>query len=143
MDPDAPFHGGTARMANDPKRPADFLFAEPKSADSDRGNCEHAVVLCRELKRVVRQAYFDAPRTRQRRPGPSQLGGLCDRRIVAHFLEMPKVNRMTDPWAAIVGTGTHGWLADAFTLDNKIRAERADPVRWLVEQRAPISVPFE
>lgn len=111
----------------------EFLFSDRPPAEATYGNTDHAVALAQEIKRVVRQAYYDAPRTRQRRPGPSQLGGACDRRIVAHFLELPKINRMTDPWAAIVGTGTHSWLADAFELDNKLRAAAADPQRWRVE----------
>lgn len=111
----------------------EFLFSDQKPAAAVYSNTEHGAHLAQEIKRVVRQAYYDAPRTRQRRPGPSQLGGACDRRIVAHFLELPKVNRMTDPWAAIVGTGTHLWLASAFELDNRLRRDEAVPERWRVE----------
>lgn len=71
----------------------------------------------------------------QRGIGPSQIGEPCDRQILYQILDMPKARTAIDPWASIVGTATHAWLADAFTAEN----ERLGQLRYLVEQEVKLT----
>jgi hypothetical protein len=44
---------------------------------------------------------------------------------------LPVTNHVVDPWASVIGTAVHAWLADAFTTWNT----RHGIARWLAEQR--------
>ena len=88
------------------------------------------------LADVVRAASARAPRSRQRAVGPSEIGTPCARRLAYRALDVdPVTGAGGDPWASIVGTAVHVWLAAAFEADNR---RRAAP-RWLVEQRVTVS----
>jgi hypothetical protein len=79
---------------------------------------------------VVDQAN-NAPRSQQRALGPSEYGDPCARRLAYKLMDEPKTNTDSDPWASILGTAGHTWLADALLGDN----QRAGELRWIVEQR--------
>lgn len=87
---------------------------------------------------TIRAAVIDAdryaPRSLQVALGPSEVGEPCARRMAYRLLDEPRVNTDSDPWAAIVGTAVHAWLADAFTAAN----QRLGRIRYLVEQRLEI-----
>jgi hypothetical protein len=87
---------------------------------------------------ALRQAVLDqsnlAPRSLQRALGPSEYGEPCSRRLAYRLMDEPKTNTDSDPWASIVGTATHAWLADALLADN----ERSGELRWLVERRLEV-----
>lgn len=88
------------------------------------------------LSEVVRSASARAPRSRQRAVGPSEIGTPCARRLAYRALDVdPVEGGGGDPWASIVGTAVHAWLASAFEADNR---RRTSP-RWLVEQRVRVS----
>ena len=57
--------------------------------------------------------------------------GNCDRQVVGKMAATARTNHVIDPWASVVGTAVHAWLADAFAGDN----ERHNQVRWIPEQR--------
>ena len=87
---------------------------------------------------ALRQAVVDqanlAPRSQQRALGPSEYGEPCARRLAYRLMDEPKTNTDSDPWASILGTAGHAWLADALLADN----ERAGELRWLVERRLEV-----
>jgi hypothetical protein len=107
--------------------PMDILSAPAGRGQSARavpsGNTPLAEEMAVEVRRIVRQAASQAPRSRQRRLGPSEIGHLCDRNVVGKLVGADAVNTLTDPWPSVVGTAVHAWLADAFELDNTMRAQ--------------------
>jgi hypothetical protein len=108
--------------------PADFMSTAPHSPN---GNTEWAVSYGRELKDIAVYASNNAPRSVQKHLGPSELGHECDRMLVAKMAHAPGTNHIMDPWASIVGTAIHAWLADAFNFDNQQRGV----LRWMAEKR--------
>jgi hypothetical protein len=87
---------------------------------------------------ALRQAVLDqsnlAPRSLQTALGPSEYGEACARKLAYRLMDETKTNTDSDPWASIVGTATHAWLADALTADN----HRSGDMRWLVERRLEV-----
>jgi hypothetical protein len=57
--------------------------------------------------------------------------GNCDRQVVAKMSGSPVTNHVADPWASIMGTAGHAFVADAFDWDNK----HNNYLRWLTEAR--------
>ncbi len=70
-------------------------------------------------------------RSQQTHLGPSEIGSICDRKIAGKFAGLPTTNHVVDPWASVIGTAVHLWLADAFTSDNT----RQGVTRWRAECR--------
>jgi hypothetical protein len=83
------------------------------------------------LRKVVIEHAAHAPRTLQKQLGPSEIGAPCDRQVVGKLASQSRTNHIVDPWASIVGTAIHKWLAEAFEGDN----ERSNYARWLAEFR--------
>jgi hypothetical protein len=75
-----------------------------------------AMGLLSDLTDVIRWADNSSARSQQATIGPSELGGLCDRRIAYRIAGAPPVNDHTDPLPAIVGTAIHSWLERAINL---------------------------
>jgi hypothetical protein len=84
-----------------------------------------------ELKGVVTRYAARMPRSVQKHLGPSELGHPCDRQVVAKMADAKVTNHVADPWASIMGTAGHAFVAGAFEWDNA----HNDYLRWLVEQR--------
>jgi hypothetical protein len=91
--------------------------------------------LADELFRIIRHAISDAPRSKQRTIGPSEIGTPCSRRLGYHFLDVPKVNYDPAPWIPTVGTAIHMWLEDVFKSAN---LEHEPGLRWLIEHRVNV-----
>ncbi|TCB97558.1 hypothetical protein E0H26_11610 [Micromonospora zingiberis] len=106
----------------------EFMKAAPARLG---GNSPWASRYASELRRVVVEQANGSARNRQRHLGPSELGVPCDRQVVGKLAGLPATNHVVDPWASIVGTAVHAWLADAFTAANA----GLDFPRWLAEQR--------
>jgi hypothetical protein len=87
-----------------------------------------------ELRAVVLDTDRLAPRSQQVHIGPSEVGEPCARKLAYRIMAEPRTNNDSDPWAAIIGTAVHAWLADAFTAANT----RLGRTRWLVERRLTI-----
>ncbi|MBA8925895.1 hypothetical protein BC739_003094 [Kutzneria viridogrisea] len=83
---------------------------------------------------MIRDADRYAPRSQQRALGPSEVGEPCPRRLAYRLLDAERTNSDSDPWAAIVGTAVHAWLAAAFLGAN----DRLGRIRYLVETRLEI-----
>ncbi|WP_263251610.1 PD-(D/E)XK nuclease family protein [Saccharopolyspora rosea] len=90
--------------------------------------------LAEQLRQVVRDADRFAPRSLQMALGPSEIGQPCARRLAYRLMDERRVNTGSDPWAAIVGTAVHAWLAAAFEAVN----DRLGRIRYLVEKRVEI-----
>ena len=91
-----------------------------------------AGTLATSVIETVTRAAANAPRSLQAAPGPSELGTPCTRRLVYKTLDWdPKPNTGTDPWASVIGTSVHAWMASAFTAEN----DRAGYRRYLIEHR--------
>lgn len=84
-----------------------------------------------EVRAVIRDADAHSHRSVQTALGPSEVWMDCTRRQAYRLAGWPTINFTADPWAAIVGTATHAWLADAFTRANKVLGR----IRWVVEKR--------
>jgi hypothetical protein len=96
-----------------------------------QGNSPWASQYAAELRRVVTKHANHAPRNQQAHLGPSELGVTCDRQIVGKLAGIPRTNHIVDPWASIVGTAVHSWLAECFAAANT----RAGVLRWVAENR--------
>ena len=106
----------------------DFLAHTPRSTNASDAWAERYAA---ELKGIVTRYAGRLPRSVQRHLGPSELGHECDRQVVAKMAGAPVTNHVADPWASIMGTAGHAFVADAFDWDNKHNGY----YRWLTEQR--------
>lgn len=79
---------------------------------------------------LVHDASANHPRSRQKAIGPSEIGEPCARKLGYKFLEVPKTNDSTDPWASFVGTAVHAKLEEVVVG----WGERNQSERFLVEQ---------
>lgn len=109
---------------------AEFFGQPSVQAAPPQGNTPWAGRYAGELAGVLRHRAEQAPRSLQRRLGPSEIGHDCDRQVVGKLAGLPRTNHVTDPWPSVVGTAVHAWLADAFAADNTTRTPR-----WLPERR--------
>ena len=75
---------------------------------------DEASALAERIKTIVNNRSANAPRSRQKLLGLSEVGEVCVRKIGYKLLDWEKTNPATDPWASISGTAIHAWLADAF-----------------------------
>lgn len=89
------------------------------------------MALKHELSKMILWNEQNAPRSRQQAIGPSELGGLCDRRLAYRIAGIRPVNLGADPWPAIVGTSIHNWLEEAI---NRYQREVED-LGYLTELR--------
>jgi hypothetical protein len=79
-----------------------------------------AGALATSVIETVKHAAANAPRSLQAAPGPSGLGTPCTRRLGYMALDWdPKPNRDTDPWASVIGTSVHAWMAATFAAENE------------------------
>lgn len=83
---------------------------------------------------TVKHAGAHAPRSLQKVIGPSGIGMPCTRRLAYTLTDHPAANHDSDPWASIVGTAVHAWMADTYEAENR----RLGWQRYLIEQRLHI-----
>lgn len=104
------------------------MAAVPHQSGASDAWAEH---YARELRGVVTRYANRLPRNVQRHLGPSELGHVCDRQVVSKMAGAKATNHVVDPWASIMGTAGHSFVADAFDWDNKHNGYQ----RWYTEQR--------
>lgn len=83
---------------------------------------------------TVKAAAANAPRSRQAGIGPSEIGTPCMRRLAYKSAGWDPCNADTDPWASIIGTAVHAWMADTYSAVNRDLGR----VRYFVERRVPL-----
>jgi len=108
--------------------PVAFMARAVKPPNS---NTEWGSRYAATLRRIVYEHAANSPRTLQEELGPSEIGHECHRQVVAKLAGIERTNHIVDPWASIVGTALHMWLAEALKGDN----DRYSYVRWLAEFR--------
>lgn len=93
---------------------------------------DEATSLAIRIQNVVNNRASNAPRSKQKRIGLSEVGEVCVRKHIYKMLDWNTTNQQSDPWASISGTAIHSWLAEAFG---------EFPDRYLVEH--PVNVTDE
>ena len=88
-----------------------------------------ALTLADQLRTAISNRAANAPRSRQKKIGLSEVGEPCARRLAYKILDWNVTNKNTDPWASISGTAIHAWLAETFEAEGE---------RYLVEH--PVKV---
>lgn len=106
----------------------DFLSSSPKSTS---GNDRWAEQYGSELKGIIKRYAARSPRSVQKSLGPSEIGEICDRQVVAKMASSKHTNNVGDPWASVMGTAGHAYVEGAFQWDN----EDQQYMRWLTERR--------
>lgn len=94
-------------------------------------------VLQRELLDVISDAVRNAPRSRQRRIGPSEIGNPCDR-CLGHKLAGTAELLGPIPWLPAVGTAVHEWLDELFIADALARSAQGREPRWVTEAKVTV-----
>jgi len=87
-----------------------------------------------ELQGLIRTASDMSERSRQRPPGPSEIGDPCLRRLAHKILDTPPVNLTIDPLPSTDGTAFHEWVRPAVLAHNT----RAGRIRFIAEQRVEV-----
>lgn len=95
-----------------------------------------ATDLAAELRTIVEAAIVNAPRSRQKAVGPSELGMDCTR-CLTHRLAGTK-QRQDAAWLPAIGTAVHAWLEDVITGYEATRAQLGLPPRFLPEHRVTV-----
>ncbi|MGN7137301.1 hypothetical protein [Streptomyces pseudogriseolus] len=107
-------------------------FAQPGNATATAETGAGAR-LAQMIRTLIIDTANQAPRSVQRRIGPSEVGNPCTRALAYKLLDWPEVpGADRDPWASIQGTAVHAWMAELF--------ETRDPNgdRYLVEQKVTV-----
>ncbi|MFF4412138.1 hypothetical protein ACFYY8_06365 [Streptosporangium sp. NPDC001559] len=110
------------------------MFSQPDAGWAATPLSGLAATIATTVVQTVRDAGANAPRSRQRVIGPSEIGMPCTRRMAYKLLDWPEVNTSSDPWASIVGTSVHAWMAETYEAENR----RLGWQRYLIEQRLHI-----
>jgi len=108
-------------------------FAQPSNATAAPTETGAGVRLAQMIRNLIITTANDAPRSVQRRIGPSEVGNPCTRALAYKLLDWPEApGADRDPWASVQGTAVHAWMAELF--------EKRDPrgERYLVEQRVTV-----
>lgn len=98
--------------------------------------CDRPEVVFQELMEEVAQALANQPRNLQARPGPSEIGEVCDRTLIGKLLEVPEAEQGVN-WRAWVGTCMHAGLEKIFA--NSFM-QACDPPRFLLEQEVTVGM---
>jgi hypothetical protein len=91
-----------------------------------------ALALADHIRGIIQNRSANAPRSKQKKIGLSEVGEPCVRRLSYKLMDWTITNKNTDPWASISGTAIHAWLAETFQAEGK---------RYLVEH--PVKVTEE
>jgi hypothetical protein len=93
-----------------------------------------------KLATMIRDLIVDtannAPRSQQKAIGPSEVGEPCVRKLAYKIHDWPAVNTAQDPWASIIGTAVHAWMAEAFEGRNTAMPDGRP--RYKVEERVTV-----
>lgn len=78
------------------------------------GSNEVGEMLAERIASLIVDTAVNAPRSLQKRLGPSEVGDPCERRLTYKLLDWPEAVTGHDPAASIIGTGFHTWMEEAF-----------------------------
>ncbi|MFB8393708.1 hypothetical protein [Streptomyces yangpuensis] len=97
------------------------------------GSDEYGEILAEQIAQFIVDTDRNSARSLQRSLGPSEAGEPCERQLAYKLLGIPESNSARDPIAAIIGTGFHMWMAQAF--ENKQVSLPDGGPRYLIEER--------
>lgn len=84
-----------------------------------------------EMRDVFITHDANSPRSLQTAIGPSEIGVSCDRALAHRVAGTPRRDDVRVPWAPILGTAIHAYVADMLRAENT----RMSRQRWVVEER--------
>lgn len=96
-----------------------------------------------ELKGLIGLAINAAPRSQQKRIGPSEIGTPCERKLAYKLLGVPETDLRGPAWRPTVGTAVHAWLDHQFQRLNQLYGgdrfytERRVQAGWIVDPTRP------
>lgn len=99
---------------------------------------EETARLGQMIRDLIITAANNAPRSKQTAIGPSEVGEPCVRKLVYKLYDWPVANTGQDPWASIIGTAVHAWMAELFEQRNA-PLEDGRP-RYKIEERVTVRV---
>ena len=91
-----------------------------------------------QLRTIIEAAMVNAPRSLQKRIGPSELGIECGRCLAHKLAGTPE--RPEAAWLPQIGTAVHEWLEGVFLRHELTRANLGMPGRYLPENRITVGV---
>ena len=100
------------------------------------GNDDTGQMLAERIAALIVDTAHNAPRSLQKRLGPSEVGDPCERRLSYKELDWPAVRTDHDPAASIIGTGFHTWMEEAFTRRQTLLPDGRP--RYKVEERVTV-----
>lgn len=89
-----------------------------------------------ELRAILEAAMVNAPRSLQRRIGPSELGIECERCLAHKLAGTPE--RPEAAWLPQIGSAVHAWCEEVFLGHEFTRAALGMPGRYLPENRVTV-----
>ena len=89
-----------------------------------------------QLRTIIEAAMVNAPRSLQKRIGPSELGIECGRCLAHKLAGTPE--RPEAAWLPQIGTAVHEWLEGVFLRHEFTRADLGMPGRYLPENRVTV-----
>ncbi|MEE1818005.1 hypothetical protein PUR59_23660 [Streptomyces sp. SP18ES09] len=101
------------------------------------GSDDIGAALATRVGSLIVDAANNAPRSLQKRIGPSEVGDPCERKLSYKLLDWPEVAAPGDPIASVLGTSFHAWMEEKFTERQTLLADGITP-RYKVEERVTV-----
>ncbi|MFF5784222.1 hypothetical protein ACFY8P_04535 [Streptomyces sp. NPDC012693] len=101
------------------------------------GSDDIGAALAERVGGLIVDAANNAPRSLQKRIGPSEVGDPCERKLSYKLLDWPEVAAPGDPIASVLGTSFHAWMEEKFTERQSLLADGVTP-RYKVEERVTV-----
>ncbi|MFJ2029449.1 hypothetical protein [Streptosporangium sp. NPDC087985] len=111
-------------------------FSQPEAGWATPALSGLAATIATSVVQTVKHAGAHAPRSLQRVIGPSEIGMPCVRRMAYKLCDWPEVNTSGDPWASIIGTAVHAWMAETYEAKDEYASEifhQSMPQRYAAE----------
>lgn len=100
------------------------------------GSDDIGAALASRVGGLIVDAANNAPRSLQKRIGPSEVGDPCERKLTYKVLDWPETAQPGDPIASVLGTSFHSWMEEAFTARQTVLADGRP--RYKVEERVTV-----
>jgi hypothetical protein len=100
------------------------------------GNDDTGQMLAERIAALIVDTAHNAPRSLQKRLGPSEVGDPCERRLSYKELDWPRAAADGDPAASIIGTGFHTWMEEAFARRQSTLPDGRP--RYKIEERVTV-----
>ncbi|WP_232839228.1 hypothetical protein [Streptomyces triticisoli] len=100
------------------------------------GSDQVGEMLAERIAALIVDTANNAPRSLQKRIGPSEVGDPCERRLSYKELDWPRAAAESDPAASIIGTGFHTWMEEAFERRQSTLPDGR--ARYKIEERVTV-----